>query len=332
MSPAAWRRSSDMAYWGLFVAIVVLIAYLALAFVLRGAQTFVQGDLSTVVDCTDDAWASELGIELDPQSGCPDVVDISLGVQDVDVNERMALVTSTTLYPSGSFGGNIGNGAWALKSIIVTADATDFGEWLIPSNSFVGTQSLALPLSPASSLVNYPFDEYEATLTGLTLDAVEGERIPVVQTVAPNPIPGFDVVITRQEMEGTVRGSPSLNPRGRFGYILDVARDPSVKFQVLLLTITSVLGALAAIMLSGLVFFGKRPPSISGLSWLATFLFALLEVRRNFPGSPPIGVRIDAWITLPVAVILTSLIALNAIIWLKRQDWDLKNRTAVHPQ
>ena len=98
--------------------------------------------------------------------------------------------------------------------------------------------------------------------------------------------------------------------------------------SVSLLLVIMILGALAGIFLSVSIVKEKRPPTLNALSWLATSLFALVEIRSRFPGQPPMGIRLDTFVTYPVILIQLSLIVLHAILWVRRDDWNMKNINA----
>jgi asparagine N-glycosylation enzyme membrane subunit Stt3 len=61
------------------------------------------------------------------------------------------------------------------------------------------------------------------------------------------------------------------------------------------------------------------------LLWLATILFAILQVRTNFTGNPPIGILLDYVIVFPVLSAMLLLGILNTFYWIRRWDWDLEN-------
>ena len=323
------KRMRVVAQSALAGSLVVLVGYLALTFLLRGPTTAVMSGLGSTIKCTENAWALEANISIDSTTGCPNAAEVNIEPREVRREHGVDLYFTSRVFPSGEYGGSIGNGAWALRSFILSGDAINANEWLVLSNSFVGSENSSLWLDAGKGLVNYPFDEYSTSWTGVIDDAVSGDRIPVVQTATPSSVAGYDISIARQDLDGLVEGDISVNPFGRFGYDISVSRDSAVKFQVLLLSVTTVVGAASAVLLTALVLSRRRPPSIVGLSWLATFLFALLEVRRNYPGDPPIGVRLDGLVTFPVVALLMSLKVVNGVLWLRREDWDLRNHKKI---
>ena len=80
-----------------------------------------------------------------------------------------------------------------------------------------------------------------------------------------------------------------------------------------------------ASQLKAVIVGGRRPPTLTALSWLATSLFALVEIRSRFPGRPPMGIKLDTIFTYPIIAILLFLIVLHTYLWVKRDDWNMKN-------
>ena len=211
----------------------------------------------------------------------------------------------------------------------MSSDAIGESEWLILSQSLIGGRTARFPLVSARGIAAYPLDTYTSSWTGLIEDGVSADRVPVLQSVEPSVVPGFDLAVTRVPTDAAESKPVHYNPMGRFSYALAIQRDPATRFQVGLLAATMVLGGVASFIMTALIVSRRRPPSLAALGWLATFLFALLEVRRNFPGSPPAGVRLDAFVTFPMISIIIVLFVVNAIVWLRRDDWDMTNQPAL---
>jgi len=258
-------------------------------------------------------------------------VDLSFSVEGPATPENTGLLARSQVFPLGSYGGTVGSGGWASRTMILSADSVGEDEWLIPSQTLIGGHNLLLPLNAVSPINAYPFDSYQTSWTGFVKDAVSGERIPVVQTAETGSTPGFDVSIQRAGRDGDVQGPAWINPKGRFAFEVTVARNPSVRFQVGLLSLTMLAGGGAALLMTALILSRRRPPSLNALGWLATFLFALLEVRSNFPGDPPLGTRLDSVVTFPLIFLVVLLIVLIATSWLRRDDWDMENLPRAYP-
>jgi hypothetical protein len=66
---------------------------------------------------------------------------------------------------------------------------------------------------------------------------------------------------------------------------------------------------------------GRRPPTLSALTWSAALTFSLISLRDLFPGKPPIGILIDKLIYFP-ALLITLICSLwILIIWTRREDY-----------
>jgi Domain of unknown function (DUF4436) len=318
----ARRRRAASAALGL--SAVLLLAYSVASISLRPAATTAEG-LDQMIDCGTQDWSTVAGVSIDPTSACPNAVELNLEVTNAPTVDEQFVRAGSQLFPTGAYGGTVVNGGWASRSISIEGDSQDSSEWLILANSFIGGRPIQLPTKSVDGIENYPLDTYTTNWTGIVVDAVTAERIPVVLTAQTSPVSGFDIQVTRVEMEGDAASPIQHNPHGRFSYALGAQRDPAVRFQVALLVFTVVVGGLAALFMTILIVCRRRPPSLGALGWLATFLFALLEVRRNFPGDPPVGVRLDALVTFPVIALIMMQIVVVAVSWRRRVDWDMEN-------
>lgn len=314
----------------LIASALVLVAYSVASFSLRPAETTTVG-LDQRIDCATQDWSQTSGVSIESTDGCPNAIELNLTVTGAHSVGEHVLDASVQVFPSGSYGGTVVNGGWASRSISIEGDSQASSEWLIYANSLAGGHPIELPTISVAGIESYPLDGYTTSWTGLAEDAVTAERIPVVLTANRSPVSGFDVQILRGEMAGNDIAPVPHNTAGRFSYEVIVQRDPAVRFQVALLAFTLVVGGLAALFMTTLIVSRRRPPSLAALGWLATFLFALLEVRRNFPGNPPIGVRLDAFVTFPVIALILVQIMVIASVWRRRVDWDMENHDPTEP-
>jgi len=308
------------------VAAAILGCYALVALFMRPSSTEVGPGVETIVSCQEQAWESATEVATEAGSNCPNLVEVSLAVESIEPTIERVVRGRVQVYPSGSYGGTVVNGGWASKSLLVSGDAVGSRERLIRSNSLIGGQAQAFALDAVEGIGGYPFDRYSTSWTGIVEDAVSGDRVPVVQSATSGSVPGFDVTIQKQALPDDRATPIAFNPMGRFSYVIGAEREPGVRLQVGLLMLTILVGALAALIMTMLILLRRRPPSLAALGWLATFLFALLEVRRNLPGDPPVGIRLDAYVTFPMTFLLVLLIAVNAWAWLGRDDWDMENQ------
>ena len=305
---------------------IVLAAYAALSLVLPGSVTSVDPSLRVVPTCSPDD-PPPMGVDTDPATGCPNLVEVQAAVSRVNLGDSPSVGLGLQVFPSGAYGGALVSGGFTRRSLTLQGDAVGEDEWLMPSNSITGGREIALPVLASAGVENFPFDRYQTSWTGLVEDAVLAERAPVVTTANAITIPGFDVAIIRSPMEADQVNSAGLviNGMGRLGYNVEIERSASTVNQTALLVLTILVGAVASAYMTFAIATYRRPPSLAAMAWLATFLFALIEVRRNFPGDPPLGVRIDSLLLLPVAISVIVEITIVTGLWLARQDWDAQN-------
>ena len=95
--------------------------------------------------------------------------------------------------------------------------------------------------------------------------------------------------------------------------------------SVMVLLMLMLIALASAVAITRSIYRQKRPPSMNLLVWLATILFAILQVRDNFPGSPPLGILIDYLVFFPVIGSLLVVGITNTHMWTNRPDWDLEN-------
>ena len=105
----------------------------------------------------------------------------------------------------------------------------------------------------------------------------------------------------------------------------DIKRQSGDIYAAMLLAILMLISAAASFSVTKAVWVGKRPPSINTLAWLAAFLFAMFQIRASLPGDPPNGNLYDLLIFYPILLILLLQMAMVVYLWIRRDDWDLKN-------
>jgi hypothetical protein len=67
---------------------------------------------------------------------------------------------------------------------------------------------------------------------------------------------------------------------------------------------------------------GKRPPSLSSLTWTAALTYSLISLRGLMPGDPPIGIFVDKIFYFP-SLILTLICSLWVLVtWVRRDDFQ----------
>jgi hypothetical protein len=51
----------------------------------------------------------------------------------------------------------------------------------------------------------------------------------------------------------------------------------------------------------------------------------MFQIRASLPGTPPSGTLFDLIIFYPILIVLLAEMAIVVYLWIKRDDWDLKN-------
>lgn len=90
-------------------------------------------------------------------------------------------------------------------------------------------------------------------------------------------------------------------------------------FVALVLVLLAVVANLA-LLVAWSSFTGRRPVEPGYASWLAALLFALIPLRVNLPGAPPIGAWIDAVVFFWVELVLLFAMALFIAAWFRYRD------------
>lgn len=251
----------------------------------------------------------------------PDGVNVLLDL--VSINPAQHEITMRIeLAPQGSYL-NEADDTFAVplrmttKSVVEGAVVTD-----IPAGQAVGNDyKLVFPIDGEQQ--RYPLDEYTY--------AYEESHRPKVFIPAP--------LLKIERTDGNaVRPVPVglwRNPKGLDGWTENwtMAGDGHVLKARLLMTRSGGVLAFVSIVLTLLVvianlailvawsaFTGRRPVESGFAGWLTALLFALIPLRINLPGAPPIGAWLDAvvffWIEIAILVALVFFVA----AWFRYHD------------
>ena len=253
--------------------------------------------------------------------------DISLS--RINVGENSAIATITPRF-TGVFGEPTNNGSITFKDIELVVDSYQgSGKFSSEIGQLVGRQEFKLLLNGNSW--RYPFDSYKSYI-GL-LDAKFDDQ-PLALTEVKEYLPGFRANSkTIPNYINSMYPANSTNEqkiqsdlnKGVIQVQWNVMRLPGDIYAALLLAILMFISAGASISVTRAVWLGKRPPSINALAWLAAFLFAMFQIRASLPGNPPNGTLFDLTIFYPILIVLLTEMAVVVYLWIKRDDWDLKN-------
>ena len=178
----------------------------------------------------------------------------------------------------------------------------------------------------SGAISNYPFDEYQGSWRSFLEDFQTSMSLASTLTLSERPIYGWEMSVEPIKLPNDIAIGKNVNLDGKQAFEWNAHRSGSIKLSFFLLIAVMILGTVSAIILTKSIYLLRSPPTLGALSWLATSLFAVLEIRSRFPGNPPLGISADLFVTYPVSVILLGLILTNTYFWINRDDWDMKNR------
>lgn len=255
------------------------------------------------------------------------IFDIAL--TRIDVPQSLAKVSLTPRF-TNAFGEPTQNGALVLRDVEVLVDSFQ-GNSLFEGEvgQILGRQEYDILLR--GNTWRYPFDNYQAEVSlidsafepgGFALREVL-ENLPGFIT-ASKGVPSYIEDMYSQNSSNTEKIVSDLE-KGQITIQWEVWRQPGDIYAAVLLAILMLISAAASFSVTRAVWVGRRPPSINTLAWLAAFLFAMFQIRASLPGDPPNGNLYDSIIFYPILLILLLQMAVVVYLWIKRDDWDLKN-------
>jgi hypothetical protein len=318
------RSISESLRAGKLVARIVSVVgaiYLILSIGVSQGYISHSAELDNVVDCSAD-WSS-LPADL-VTDGCPDILDVEISSIDVDPYNTRALSTLITIYPQGDTGFQTASGGILNNSVQVMYESAGETVFNIKSQQISGAHSVEMPLPTASNSKRYPFDTYKGTWSVIVEDDATGEPKPMSLSVSSNAINGFNLTY-ESASENAVVSTRAVDLDGTSKIAYTIERSETQKLMAFLLILITATGVFSSALVTVAVYRRIRPPSLAGLAWLATFLFALMQIRAEYPGNPPLGVMLDSIVTFPAIALLLLMIVLNAFAWLSRHDWDMEN-------
>jgi hypothetical protein len=252
-----------------------------------------------------------------------------ISVSKINVGENIATVTVTPRF-QGNFGEPTRNGSLTFKDVELLVDSFQgTGKFSAEMGQIIGRQEYKILLKGNSW--RYPFDSYNA---GIGFLDSKFENSALYLKEVKEYLPGF---LANSKMIPTyldqLYPTNSTNQekvisdlnKGVAQVEWNVSRLPSDIYAAILLAILMIISAGASISVTRAVWSGKRPPSINALAWLAAFLFAMFQIRASLPGTPPSGTLFDLIIFYPILIVLLAEMAIVVYLWIKRDDWDLKN-------
>jgi len=252
-----------------------------------------------------------------------------LALTRIDVPQSLAKVSLTPRF-TNSFGEPTQNGSLILRDVEVLVDSFQGNSvFKAEVGQILGRQEYDVLLR--GNTWRYPFDNYEAGVSFIDPRFEQGgfafkekvENLPGFIT-SSNGIPNYIDKMYPKNSSLTEKIVSDLE-QGQLTIQWSIKRQPGDVYAAILLAILMMISAAASFAVTRAVWSGKRPPSINTLAWLAAFLFAMFKIRASLPGDPPNGNLYDLLIFYPILLILLLQMALVVYLWIKRDDWDLKN-------
>ena len=109
---------------------------------------------------------------------------------------------------------------------------------------------------------------------------------------------------------------------GQSSTVFTATRSNSTKLLVVIILLLMVTAMTSVGILTHMVVNGKRPPSLSSLTWTAALTYSLISLRGLMPGDPPIGIFVDKIFYFP-SLILTLICSLWVLVtWVRRDDFQ----------
>jgi hypothetical protein len=277
--------------------------------------------ISALIRPTTDSMLAEGALKSDYK------YDIS--ISKINIKDNSATVTITPRF-QGNYGEPTRNGSLTFKDVELLVDSYQgSGKFAAQVGQVIGRQEFKILLKGNSW--RYPFDNYRAGI-GLLDSKFENQGLSLREV--KEYLPGFraNSITIPNYREDLYPANSSKSEKiisdfnkGIAQIEWKVMRLPGDIYAAILLAILMLISAGASVSVTRAVWSGKRPPSINALAWLAAFLFAMFQIRASLPGTPPSGTLFDLIIFYPILIVLLIEMAAVVYLWIKRDDWDLKN-------
>ena len=306
--------------------LILFLVYFGAAISLAPGTMQVSNNLAEIFDCKKvnrNDLPNELMVE---GQDCPSVTEEVVNLEAINFDDVSYLKGTLRVWPAGEIGSALVNTGVAQRALKIDFDSLNDTTWHISAKQFIGSRTFEIPLNNSGAISKYPFDEYQGSWSSFLEDFQTSLPLASTLTVSERPIYGWEVSVDPSELPNEIAIGKTVNLDGKLAFKWSANRSGSIKLSFLLLVAVMILGTASAIILTKSIFLRRRPPTLGALSWLATSLFAVLEIRSRFPGNPPLGISADLFVTYPVTVILLGLILTNTYFWINRDDWDMKNR------
>ncbi len=305
------------------ISITLITIFAIIALFARGGTTSLSENLNQPISCKEGEWFDSPYFTGDP-GNCPDLIEYVFKAASVDEKNSEFLIRFSTL-PSGKYGAAMRNSGWVSSSYWIDADTADFTRLTNSQGSTSQGATMRAKMSDKNALFLYPFDRYEGEIKAQAVDQISKGLIPATVIASDSTLAGWKLSFKEGGVPFEATSGKAIYEDGIITIYWGLNRANVVFFAVFILLTLMIIALGSAYALTRSVGRGRRPPSMNLLLWIATVLFAILQVRTNFPGNPPIGILLDFAIVFPVLGLLLILGIVNTVYWLRRTDWDYEN-------
>jgi hypothetical protein len=172
--------------------------------------------------------------------------------------------------------------------------------------------------------LRYPLDRYhysyQYTEDGQDTVAAPLVKIERVTDRGEEPVPVGLLAGPRDVLEGWTDHWDLMVEGSTLKTTLMLERSGALLVYVAIVLVLLAVVASLALLVAWSSFTGRRPVEPGYASWLAALLFALIPLRVNLPGAPPIGAWIDALVFFWVEVVVLFAMAIFIVAWFRYRD------------
>lgn len=172
--------------------------------------------------------------------------------------------------------------------------------------------------------LEYPLDRYQYSYqyNDYGQDAVSAPLVKIerMTDTGEQPVPVGLFSAPRDGLEGWTEHWRLTADGSTLKTTLMIERAGGLKIFVAIILVLLVVIANLALLVAWSVFTARRPVEVGYASWLSALLFALIPLRINLPGAPPIGAWIDALVFYWVEVVLLFSMAIFIVAWFRYRD------------
>ena len=260
---------------------------------------------------------------------CPDFVEFALVPMKINTDKGTTLEAVQSIFPRGGYLGSSETNIPDFQSLVYHRFSTKTSALNSPQlvtqevAHSLGANLVQIRMNKSSSNNNFPFDNYDGTYS---VESVEqNSLVPTAISVFPKFIDGWKLKANLEtNPDSDILGKPYFQ-NGTARISIHISRSSASIFLILMLCLVMLLVAVGSLLVVISIHRKHRPPSLAALLWIATGLFASLHIRSVLPGAPPIGVKLDNFVTYPSIFLMFASMVIATLYWTNREDWDSRN-------